>query len=803
MLRILTGIVVFVVLLATGAVAAPPQTGSIAGTVVDPLGASVPMATVTLLRDEQRMSETSTGGNGDFAFQGVASGRYQIQVAAPGFEPRLSEPVFVGASGQVTIQIALRIGPLQQEMVVTVAAGEVPVAQIGAPVTVIDSATLEQLGKADVFEAIRTVPGVQVLQTGQRGQTTSLFVRGGNASFNKVLIDGIPANDIGGSFDIAEVQTTGVESVEILRSANSVLYGSDAMTGVVSITTKRGTSRIPEVTYSVDGGNLDTLRQAASLGGAVNRFDYFVDVSRFDTDNNVPNNTYHNGTLAGRFGVAAGSSTHVSLTMRRSGTALGLANAFNYYGIADDSNQRNTLSFAGLSANSQWTDRLQTIARVALTERHYRYRNPAPTGEAFDPFGFGPSYIGNTVTIRGANGTMATGRAVLDFDGPYPSTFDSSTRRYAVFGQTDYRIASAVNVSGGFRYENEYGFSQSGSSPRSLTRRDNFGYFVEGRSRLAQRLYVTGGLGFEHNEIFDFALSPRVSVALYARRPSATANFGDIKLTFNFGKGIKQPSLFQEQSALYRLVPTVDPIGPERSRNVDAGIEQGLWGGRARLRAAYYDNNFTDLIEFVSNRVLPQLGVPTDVANATGFGANVNSSSYKARGVETSGDVQLGNGLRLGASYLFLDAVVTRSFTGSALSPAINPAYPGVPIGVFAPLVGSRPFRRPTHSGNMFVSYVRGPGQITLAGYFSGKADDSTFLSDQFFGNSMVLPNRNLANSYEKVDLSGSYRFHRRLRWYASIENLLDRDYESGSGFPALPFAFRTGVTVTIGGDSN
>jgi len=758
-------------------------------------------ASVTLLRDGEPVSETKTGSDGAYAFPAIASGRYQIRAGAGGFASQTTNPIFVSSSGQAVMPIALRIGPLEQQVVVTASAAEIPVSQIGAPVTRIDRATLEELGKADIVEAIRTVPGVQVLQTGQRGQTASLFVRGGNANFNKVLIDGIPANDLGGLFDIAEVQTTGVESVEILRSANSVIHGSDAMAGVVSITTRRGTSATPEGTYSIDGGNLGTFRQAASLGGAFSRFDYFADVSRFDTDNNVPNNTYHNTTMAGRFGAFVGRATNLSLTMRRTGTALGLPNAFNYFGIADDSNQRNTLSFGALTANSQWTDRLQTVARVSVNERHYRYRNPAPTGEAYDPFGFGASYLGNTVTIRGANGTSATGRAVLDFGGSYPSTFASSTRRWTTFGQSDFRIASAISVSGGFRYENEFAYSQSGSSPRSLTNRDNFGYFTEGRARLAQRLYVTGGLGFEHNEIFGFAVSPRVSAALYLRMPSSVSNFGDTKLTFNFGKGLKQPSLAQEQQALHRLVPAFDPIAPERSRNIDAGIEQGLWQGRARLRAAWYDNNFMDLIEYVSNRILPQLGIPVSIANASGFGAYVNSSSYRARGMDTSGEVVLTNRFRVGGSYLYLDAVVQESFTGSAVSPVTNPAYPGIRIGAFAPLVGNRPFRRPTHSGNMFVSYIHGRAQISLSGYFAGRSDDSTFLSDKDFGNSMVLPNENFANSYQKVDLSGSIRVHDRLRWYTSIENVLDRKYESGSGYPALPLAFRTGVTVMLGGD--
>jgi vitamin B12 transporter len=131
-----------------------------------------------------------------------------------------------------------------------------------APVTVLDLATIQNLGNTDMLEPLRTVPGADVVQSGGRGGTASLFVRGGSSDFNKILIDGVPANDIGGDFDFADIATTGIDRVEVLRGSNSVLYGSDAMTGVVSITTRRGRSRIPELTASVDGGlDLETQRR--------------------------------------------------------------------------------------------------------------------------------------------------------------------------------------------------------------------------------------------------------------------------------------------------------------------------------------------------------------------------------------------------------------------------------------------------------------------------------------------------------------------------------------------------------------
>jgi iron complex outermembrane receptor protein/vitamin B12 transporter len=291
-----------------------------------------------------------------------------------------------------------------------------------------------------------------------------------------------------------------------------------------------------------------------------------------------------------------------------------------------------------------------------------------------------------------------------------------------------------------------------------------------------------------------------MSVAVYARNPSGS-NLGDTKVTFNAGRGIKAPDLFQEQSALNTFLPEgqVDPIGPERSRTFDVGVEQGLWGGRSRVRVSYFNNEFDDLIEFVSKSVLPELGIPPEVANATSFGAYVNSASFGAQGVETSAEVTFGRVKAVG-SYTFLDAEVTESFSSGVLSPAFNPAFPDIPIGQFGPLVGGRPFRRPQNAGSVMLSYTQGPANVALSASFVGKRDGSTFLDDPYFGYSMLLPNHDLEDRYQKVDLSGGYRVHRSIRWYMTVENLLNQEYEASGGFPALPVSVRTGVTIGFGG---
>ncbi|HKE83875.1 MAG TPA: TonB-dependent receptor plug domain-containing protein [Vicinamibacterales bacterium] len=775
--------------------------GSLVGTVVDSLGARVSGAGVALSGPGVKTVNVQTESDGSFSFTSLVPGRYQVTATAQGFSPRTSDPVYVGAGARAIVVVALEVGPLQQEIVVTAEPGGVLQARTGAPVTVIDNSTLDALNKPDLLEALRLVPGSQIVQVGQRGGLTSMFLRGGNSNFTKVLIDGVPANDIGGAFDFSQLDTAGVDRIEVLRQTNSVVYGSDALTGVVNITTRRGSTRTPELEYAIDGGNLNTVRNSLGFGGAIRRIDYFSQYSYFTTDNSTPNSGYHRGTYAGRFGVVVGGGTHLTGTLRRVDGTFGNANAFDSYLVPDDSTQDADLTYGSITADSQHSNRWQSSIRFGSIDQRSLYVNPTPSGEPYDPFGFGANYLGNTVTLMGANGETVTGRAILDYGfSPFPQSSDSRVTRRTLSGQTTFQVASSLAISGGARYEREQGFDDPDGDP--VVTRNNGGAFVEARVNGGGRAYVSGGVGVEHNEVFGTEATPRVSVAVYLRNPRP-AGVGETKLTVNAGKGIKAPNVFQEQNALYALVQDtpaaarVSPVGPERSRGFDVGVEQGLAGGRVRARVSYFNNEFDDLLEYLGRTALVLAGVPPDVAAGATF-AYINSQSYRAQGAEISADAAVGTMLRFGASYTYLDAEVTQAFSASA---AFNPAFPNVPIGAFSPLVGARPFRRPANSGTLLVTYVKGPGQVTLAGYFSGKRDDSTFLSDQDFGNSLLLPNKDLDPAYQKIDLSAAYRVHPRLNVYTSIENLFDQKFDAAFGFPSLPFTIRAGVRVDVGGD--
>src|SRR5476649_700887 len=143
--------------------AAAADEAAIRGAIVDPLGARVTGAKVTLTRDGTQTAETVSDARGEYAFNAVASDRYQILVMAAGFEPQSTAPFFAGA-GRTIVDVSLQIGQLRQDVVVTASANAAPESQVGAAVTVIDRDTLDALAKPDVLEALRIMPGADVVQ---------------------------------------------------------------------------------------------------------------------------------------------------------------------------------------------------------------------------------------------------------------------------------------------------------------------------------------------------------------------------------------------------------------------------------------------------------------------------------------------------------------------------------------------------------------------------------------------------------------------------------------------------------------
>jgi vitamin B12 transporter len=221
---------------------------TVRGTITDSLGAVIPNARVELMSGSTSIASATADSAGRYEFHDVSAGRYKIRANAPSFDWTASKPFYVGEAANASLDLLLAVGAVSQTITVTATGTPTPQAQVGASVTLLSRD--DYADKLDVHEALRLVPGAQLTQTGRRGGLGDLFVRGGNSNANKVLLDGIPANDIGGDVDFGVLATAGIDQIEVLRGPNSALYGSDALASVVSINTPRGTTPLPEITYS-------------------------------------------------------------------------------------------------------------------------------------------------------------------------------------------------------------------------------------------------------------------------------------------------------------------------------------------------------------------------------------------------------------------------------------------------------------------------------------------------------------------------------------------------------------------------
>src|SRR6202030_2483712 len=206
-----------------------------------------------------------------------------------------------GASCALHAQDAVRSASNAQEesvaaepVVVSATRFDIPLDQVPASVSIVDSQDIEQKQIERVSDALREVPGLNVVQTGTPGQLTSVFMRGLPSEDMQVLLNGIPINQgLAGEFDFADLTTDDIDRIEVARGPQSTIYGPRALAGVVQIFTKQGTGT-PGITLSEEGGTYDTFRETLESDGKIDNFDYSIGASRIDTDNARPNNNYRN-----------------------------------------------------------------------------------------------------------------------------------------------------------------------------------------------------------------------------------------------------------------------------------------------------------------------------------------------------------------------------------------------------------------------------------------------------------------------------------------------------------------------------
>jgi len=814
----------FLFLIATpGALTAYALT--IHGTVTDSLGRPVAGAHVELRAHGKTVASARSAADGGYQIDLDQPGRFALAATATNFYPAAADTFYAGPKDDVVQNLVLQATSVRQEVTVTATGVPTPLQQLSSPVTLIPRSELAS--SVGIVDALRLSPGVQVVQTGQAGGATSLFVRGGNSDANKVVIDGIQAEDIGGRFDFGPVSSTGLgasadrgTALEIYRGPDSVLYGTNAAAAVIAFSTPRGASSRPVLDYSGDAGNLHSYRNEITVGGAHHRLDYYGAFSRFNTSNSLPNSEYHSVTVAANLGYSFSANTHARFTIRNGDSAQGLAGPWDFYGVAANQHQKDQTLYSGLTLENQTGRGWHNLLRYGISRKREQSSTTSAAGQFLND-AYGGNYYGKQVTIRGANGYIASGQAILTytcFTTPcYPQTDYLASNRDELFYQSDYALPHRVVALFGFRYEKERGsFVYPAYFENEPTRRDNYHYTLQFAGDLRSRLFYSVGGALEKNHLFGIAGTPRVGLAYVPIFPGS-GWFRGSRFRANVATGIQEPSIVDEYTSLYTellhsgntaAIKTygVTPLRALRSRTFDVGVDQNIAGEKLVLKIGYFHNQFSNQVEYVDSGTLKQyFGITGFIPNF--YGADVNSLAFRAQGFETELQWQPTAHLFARGGYTYLDAVVEQSFSSSAIAASAgyaptNPSFPNIPIGS-SPFVGARPFRRPPHTGFFLVQYTMPRFSAAVQGAMASRSDDSTFLdyADLAGTNSMLLPNRNLDYGYAKLDANITYNIHRRVRLFTQLDNLLNQQHIGPIGYPALPFTVRAGLKLRIGGD--
>lgn len=548
-------------------------------------------------------------------------------------------------------------------------------------VTVLDGELLRAAGVTHLLDALRGVPGVSIARTGSNGAQTSLFMRGGETDYVRVLVDGVAMNDPGGAIDLGAITLDNVERVEVLRGPASVLYGSDAVAGVIQIFTRQARAPL-NARISLRAGTYATSVADGSIGMRSRLGSATLGVAHHESEGMLAfNNQYRNDVVSLLGESTALTRTRANFSLRHSD------NAFNY---PTDGAGRVVDRNAGraerrLSSNLEVTRafgaRVEGVISLGALEVHGRSTDLSD-GPA-DTLGFFSYRSVGVVRRRNADARLIVR--------PLAGQSMSVGVEYGVERQ---RSADSSN----------YDVSRNRFAASRITRAA-YAQWVGDAGRASYSL----GARYDDNDAYGVFRTARVSAAYRL--------WGGGRVRSAIGGGFKAPTFFETFSTAFSVGNQT--LRPERSRAWEVGIEQQLADSRVGITATFFDQRFRDLIQYTYRS--PSEPNYFNVAAASSRGLEVEARGDALRGVTLWGNVtalrtrvdnagfQSGAGatfvnggrllrrppLTLALGALFsriprtrIDFAVTRvgtrddrDFSGFPAKPVVLPAYSRVDVG--------------------------------------------------------------------------------------------------------------------------
>ncbi len=697
-------------------------------------GAPVPQLVLSLEGPSGSRSLV-TGPAGRFEVAGLAPGAYLVRATTPGFQLG-GTTRFVIAGQPVELDLVLEPSPIREQVLVSATRSEAVRSTLGVSATVLDRDRIAERESSDLLHLLQEVPGVAVSRAGGMGGQASAFFRGGESRFVRVLVDGIPANEPGGAFNFGALVPLELERIEVVRGAESSLYGTDALAGVIEMVTRRAGRDEPlGLRAEAEGGSFAWTRIQGATSGRRGKLDWNLGVQRLDTDNQVPNSAFGQTSLATSIGLTLSERTGLRFSLRHDDGNVGTPGQTAFGRPDRDASSERSFLASGVSFRHT-AQRMTHEIRLGWALTDQLSVNPEDSGC------YTPAWQGRESPYP-----------VCDYTNP--EGYQNDTQRQSLGYRGELQAGSRHLLSLGADVERETGELGDRREDLLSPERTNFGVYLQDRAVLGDRVFFTLGGRVEHNDSFGTAAVPRAAVAWHlGTGPHATV------LRASAGAGIKEPTFYESFGVSYYARGNPD-LAPERSRSFDLGVEQHLLDGRLRLQASFFHQEYRDQVTYT-------------VTDPTTFqGSYVNLGKSRARGMEASAEAAPSPWLGLRAEYTYLEGEILESESSDPV------------MAEGAPLL-----RRPKHQASLAVR-LGGPrvsGGAHL--FYVGRRADSDFLGLGLTEN----------GSYVRLDARLRVRLHRRLDVFAAGENLLDEDYQEVLGYPALGRSVRAGLRLDTSG---
>lgn len=449
------------------------------------------------------------------------------------------------------------------EIVFSAGFGETTLEETGATVSVVPGEELAASGETRVIDYLARLPGVDVRARGPIGSTTSITIRGAGQNYVRVLVDGIDVSDVSGpqsAFDFGSLTTADISRIELLRGGQSAIYGSEAIGGVISITTRRAEAEGVQQFFDIEAGSYRTLRGSYGVSADLGALDYAFTITRTQTDgfsaaDENLGNTEADGFQSNRLSFALGYDLSHGGKIGVNGFVEDARLEFDEdFPVSDGSPDE--ISFNDARGLRAYLEMPTGAVDSTFAVTHYTIERDV-RGTNIRDFGAGPTlYLANNLYQGERIGISYLGR---------------------------YDLAPAAELRFGIDAEREI-FKQSGDYGPGAGDSETRGIFGEVAWSPTAGLDVASTLRYDDHSQFGGLTSGRIAASW---RPTA-----DWVIRSSASQSYRAPSLYE----LYGPFGT-NTLQPEESRSLDLGIERRI-GTDAFLRATAFYNETDNLIDF-------------------------------------------------------------------------------------------------------------------------------------------------------------------------------------------------------------